>query len=75
VTPCRQVEVRQRFGERIASIFRIEEPARTRQQKIAAAFFKVNPIGGLLGLLFDLEDGGSIILRNVAELIPDYKPP
>jgi hypothetical protein len=29
-------------------------------------------IAWLLGLLFDLEDGGSTVFRNVDKLLPEY---
>jgi hypothetical protein len=44
------------------SIFKVEE--QTREADSNASY--------LLGLLFDLEDGGNAFLRRVGELLPDY---
>jgi hypothetical protein len=53
ITPCSPLKVNRRFG--------IE--CRLHHQALPATFFHA---GFLLGLFFDLEDGGDMLLRNVS---------
>jgi hypothetical protein len=65
MAPGRPAHVHQCCGGPIAFNFRMEEKAE-ETCRLLDCFF--------LGLLFDREDGGSTILRNVCELLPDHTP-
>jgi hypothetical protein len=67
MTPCSPVEVHQRFRGncRIKFSMPTSEPREQRTEWSASCRC-------LLGLLLDLEDWGSIFVRNIIELLPDY---
>jgi hypothetical protein len=69
ITPCSQRISTDESEECIASIFRVEEPAKQRTGMTACC-----PIHAcsLLGLLINLVDGGEMFLRNVGWPSPDY---
>jgi hypothetical protein len=65
ITPYSPLKINRRFGGRCR-----KKPENTGSKKASACY--LIPAGFLLGLLFDSEDGGEIILRNVGCFSTDY---
>jgi hypothetical protein len=69
IMPCSPLKVDQRFRGTYHLHFQGRRISQANRAPLATCFHA----GFLLGLFFDPEDGGDMLLRNVGRLSTDYK--